>query len=85
MALSFGLLFFLSQKGEISLSLDIIVGKVSIKASTSSSFVNLPRLILRLLWAEVIGTCIALKTWLGSNEPEVQAEPEEIQNPNLSN
>ena len=61
-----------------------IEGIFSITKSTSSWVLYLLRLNLIEPWAAVNGTPIARRTWLGSSEPLVQAEPLLAQNPNWS-
>ena len=57
------------------MTLSIMAGNFSITKSISSSVVNLLKLQRILPWIAVNGTFIALNTWLGSSEPDVQAEP----------
>ena len=63
-------------KGEIFASFLITLGTFSITKSISSSFVKRLKENLMLPWSDVKGVCIALRTWLGSKLPDVQAEPE---------
>src|SRR5439155_7172446 len=56
-------------------------GRTSSTASTSSSVVARPSDSRREPWASSGRTPIAISTWDGSNEPEVQADPLEAASP----
>ena len=56
-------------------------GKTPTTRSTSSSVLYRLRLNRTEPWIAVNGICIARSTCEGSNEPDVQAEPEEAQIP----
>src|SRR3990170_6521782 len=67
--------------GERERSRDTIPGRTSSTYSISSRVLSLPTVRRRLPRASSSGTPIAVSTWEGSREPEVQAEPLDADTP----
>ena len=68
-------------KGDIARNVKIILGVSSMTNSISSSVLYRERENRIEPWTAVNGTPIALKTWDGSRDPDVQADPDDAQMP----
>ena len=68
-----------SQMGDMARRRSTTWGTARRISSISSGVFRSPTVRRRLPWATSWGRPMARRTWLGSSDPEVQAEPEEAQ------